>query len=255
MTRAHTYVWYELMTSDERSAEAFYHHVVGWSAADAGLPNQTYTLMSAGDHRVAGIMPLPKDAVGAGAKPGWMGYIGVGDVDAFAARVKQKGGAIHRPPADIPGIGRFAIVGDPQGVMFALFKGDGTPPPAVPPGTPGHGGWHELRAVDSANAFAFYSDMFGWTKAEAMDMGPMGVYQIFAIDGVPSGGMMTKGPDIPAPHWLYYFNVRDIDAAVTRVKEKGGEITQGPHDVPGGSFIVQGRDPQGAMFALVAPPK
>ncbi|GAC1548827.1 MAG: VOC family protein [Beijerinckiaceae bacterium] len=255
MPGAHTFVWYELMTTDERAAEAFYRHVVGWSAADAGIPSQSYILMSAGDHRVAGIMPLPTDAAAAGGKPGWIGYIVVGDVGASAARVKQKGGAVHRPPADIPGVGRFAIVADPQGVTFALFKGEGTPAPAVPQGTPGHGGWHELRALDGVKAFAFYADMFGWTKAEAIDMGPLGTYQIFAIDGVPSGGMMTKGQDIPAPQWLFYFTVPDIDAAAARVKEKSGEITQGPHEVPGGSFIVHGRDPQGALFALVALPK
>ena len=74
---------------------------------------------------------------------------------------------------------------DPHGAVFILFKGtsEEAPPPA-PAGTPGHVGWHELHAGDLDSAFAFYSGLFGWTKAEAMDMGPMGVYQIFAIDGV-----------------------------------------------------------------------
>ncbi|MBV9395778.1 MAG: VOC family protein [Methylobacteriaceae bacterium] len=248
------FVWYELMTSDTKSAESFYRNVVGWNGKDAGVPGQSYTLLGRGETHVAGLMPIPQDAVAAGARPGWVGYIGVDDVDAYAKRVKDKGGTIHREPADIPGVGRFAIVSDPQGVMFALFKGAGTPPPAVAPGTPGHAGWHELHARDGEKAFEFYSGMFGWSKAEAMPMGDAGVYQLFAIDGVPVGGMMTKMQQSPQPFWVYYFNVPDIQAAEARVKSGGGHIINGPMQVPGGSWIVQCLDPQGAMFALVAPP-
>jgi predicted enzyme related to lactoylglutathione lyase len=248
------FVWYELMTSDADAAEKFYGDVVGWGMKDAGVPGQHYTLAHAGESRVAGLMPIPQEACDSGARPCWIGYIGVDDVDAYAARVKDKGGAIHRQPADIPGVGRFAIVADPQGVMFALFKGAGTPPPAVAPGTPGHTGWHELHGLDGGKAFEFYADMFGWTKGDAVDMGPMGIYQLFAIGGVPVGGMMTKMPSTPSPFWVYYFNVSEIRAAEARVKAAGGQIINGPHEVPGGAWIVQCLDPQGAMFALVAPP-
>jgi predicted enzyme related to lactoylglutathione lyase len=248
------FVWYELMTTDTKAAESFYRNVVGWSAKDAGMPGQSYTLLGPGEIHVAGLMPIPQEACDAGARPGWIGYVGVDDVDAYTARVKDKGGAIHREPADIPGVGRFAIVADPQGVIFALFKGAGTPPPAIAPGTPGHAGWHELHALDGAKAFEFYSDMFGWTKDQAMEMGPVGVYQLFAIGGVPVGGMMTKMANMPSPFWVYYFNVPEIRAAEGRVKAAGGQIINGPHEVPGGSWIVQCLDPQGAMFALVAPP-
>jgi predicted enzyme related to lactoylglutathione lyase len=246
------FVWYELMTSDANAAEKFYSDVVGWNMKDAGLPSQRYTLAHAGDLGVAGLMPIPQEA--AGARPGWIGYIAVDDVDAYARRVKDKGGAIHREPADIPGVGRFAIVADPQGIMFALFKGASAMRPPIKPGTPGHGGWHELHALDGVKAYGFYSDMFGWTKDQAMDMGPVGVYQLFAIDGVAVGGMMTKMPSTPSPFWLYYFNVPEIRAGEARVKAAGGQIINGPTEVPGGSWIVQCLDPQGAMFALVAPP-
>jgi predicted enzyme related to lactoylglutathione lyase len=247
------FVWYELMTSDLDAAEKFYRDVIGWKTKDAGMPGQRYTLAHAGESRTAGLMAIPQEACDAGAQPGWIGYVGVDDVDAYAARVKEKGGSVHRDPADIPGVGRFAIVADPQGIIFALFKGAGTPPPAVAAGTPGHAGWHELHAQDGVKAFEFYSDMFGWTKADAMDMGPMGVYQLFAIDGVPVGGMMTKMPSTPSPFWLYYFNVAEIGAAEGRAKAGGGQVINGPMQVPGGSWIVQCLDPQGAMFAMVAP--
>jgi uncharacterized protein len=70
---------------------------------------------------------------------------------------------------------------------------------------------------------------------------------------VPSGGVMTKPKEVPAPRWQYYFNVGDIDAATARVKERGGQILNGPMEVPGGSWIVQCTDPQGALFALLEP--
>jgi predicted enzyme related to lactoylglutathione lyase len=160
---------------------------------------------------------------------------------------------VHRAPADIPGVGRFAVVADPQSAVIALFKGTGTSPPA-PANTPGYAGWRELLAADAAAAFAFYSEMFGWTKGDAADIGPMGTYQLFALasGGEPIGGMMTKPPHVPAPFWTYYFQVDGIAAAVARINAAGGTIINGPMEVPGGSWIVQALDPQGAMFALVS---
>jgi uncharacterized protein len=249
------FVWYELMTTDVPAAAAFYSAVVGWGAQDAGLPGPPYTLLTAGETMVGGLMPLPEEAHAAGGRPGWLGYIGVDDIDAFAARVKQAGGAIHRGPDEIPSVGRFAVAADPQGAMFVLFQGgpDMQPPPPVAPGTPGHTGWHDLRAVEWQSAFAFYSGLFGWTKAEAVDMGPGGLYQTFAAGGAAIGGMMTRSENGPAPGWLYYFNVEDIDAAAARTKDGGGKVQSGPHEVPGGRWIIQGLDPQGAAFALVGP--
>ena len=248
------FVWYDVMTSDPKAAESFYCKVIGWEAKDAGMTNHPYTLFSARPVMIGGLMPIPDEVRAMGIPPHWTGYIGVDDVDAYAARVKEAGGAIHRAPEDIPGVGRFAVAADPHGAVFNLIKGFSTEPPKLPaPGTPGHAGWRELYAGDGDSAFAFYSKLFGWTKGEALDMGPMGTYQLFAIDGVPSGGMMTKPKEVSAPRWQYYFNVVDIDAVEARVKERGGQVLHGPMEVPGGSWIVQGSDPQGALFALLEP--
>ncbi len=247
------FVWYELHTTDAEAAEAFYRAVVGWSTRESGAPEQRYTVLSVGTAELGGLMVLPANACAAGARPGWIGYIGVDDVDAYAARLKQAGGVVHRAAEDIPGTGRFSVVADPQGASFVLFKGSVEQPPERPaPGAPGSAGWRELHAADWEQAFAFYSGMFGWQKAETVDMGPMGIYQLFAADAEPIGGMMTGTDAVPAPFWLYYFNVDDIDLAVTRVKENHGKVLQGPHQVPG-TWIVQCLDPQGAMFALTGP--
>jgi predicted enzyme related to lactoylglutathione lyase len=256
------FIWCELMTTDAAGAEAFYTHVVGWKAQDSGLPgiDYSYTVIGIGGADIGGILALPKEASEAGARPGWMGYVAVADADASAASIQAAGGAVHRPPADIPSVGRFAVVADPQGAVFNIMKPNppaGSPDIQLPaPGAPGHVGWHELHATDREAAFAFYAGQFGWTKDEAFDMGgPAGVYQLFATGDAAVGGIVNKMPAFPAPFWLYYFNVEDIDAAIGRLTEGGGKVMNGPHQVPGGSWIVHGLDPQGAMFALAGPRK
>jgi predicted enzyme related to lactoylglutathione lyase len=248
------FVWYELMTSDIAAATRFYSDVVGWSAKDAGMSGMSYSLFSAGDIQVAGVMAIPDAARQGGMRPAWFGYIAVDDVDKSAEALKKAGGTVHREPADIPGVGRFAFVADPQGAMFYLFRGMSEAPPSPPMGTVGLGGWHELYAADLEPAFAFYAKLFGWTKGEAMDMGAMGVYQLFNKGSEMIGGMMKKLDSMPMPMWNYYFTVPEIDAAAARVKAGGGAVVNGPMDVPGGSRIIQCMDPQGAMFALVTPP-
>lgn len=247
-----TFVWYELMTTDV-AAEAFYQAVVGWTPEVSAAVDMRYTVMHAGEARVAGIMQLTSQMCEAGARPGWRGYIGVPDVDAAAERLKQAGGTVHRAPDDIPNVGRFAVVADPQGAPFMLFTPLGSDASAVPNGAPGHVGWRELYASDWPAAFAFYADQFGWTKDRAIDMGPMGTYQLFAAGSEAIGGMMNKPDPAQPPAWLFYFVVDAIDAAIGRITDNGGQVVHGPFEVPGGSWIIQAVDPQGARFALAAP--
>jgi predicted enzyme related to lactoylglutathione lyase len=247
-----SFVWYDLMTSDQKAAEAFYKAVVGWDMADSGMPDRSYTILSKGKDQIGGLMPIPKEACDRGAKPMWTGYIGVADVDAAVNELKKKGGTVKRPPEDIPGVGRFSVVADPGGATFNLFTHKGDETPKGPSMAPGQVGWRELNAADGPKAYDFYSQMFGWTKTEAMDMGNLGVYQLFAAGGKDAvGGIMTKMAEMPSPMWLFYFVVGNIDAAVERVKKAGGQVINGPMEVPGGAWIIQGIDPQGAMFALV----
>jgi predicted enzyme related to lactoylglutathione lyase len=252
-TIGNPFVWYDLMTPDLKAAEKFYGAAVGWKIADSGMPGMSYSILSAGDVMVGGLMQRPKEM--GDAAPGWNGHVYVSDVDDYAKRVTKAGGEVHRPPTDIPGIGRFAVVGDPGGAVFILFKPNSEESPAaVPRGTPGHIGWRELHAGDGAKAWDFYSSLFGWSKSQALDMGKMGVYQIFKTGSEDdAGGMMTKMPDTPNPYWLYYFNADAIDAADARVKKAGGKVMMGPHQVPGGQWIIQCADPHGNIFGLVAP--
>ena len=246
------FVWYELMTTDTEAAKAFYGDVVGWKAQDAPMPGMTYTLLSAGETQVGGLMALPEQLRAMGVPPNWRGYVAVDDVDAWTEKAKSLGASVRMEPMDIPGVGRFAVVADPQGAVFSLFKWSqpGSPEP-VAQGTPGHVGWHELTSSDWEKGFDFYSAMFGWEKDMSVPMGEMGVYQTFGLGGRMIGGMMNRPPNVSASFWTYYFNVGDIDAAVDRAKAGGAQIMHGPAQVPGGGWIVIAEDPQHAVFALL----
>jgi uncharacterized protein len=244
------FAWYELITTDVAAAKTFYTKVMGWGALDASMPGGAYTLFTAGNAPVSGLMELPEGARKMGGEPTWIGYVGVDDVDATAERIRHLGGAVLVPPTNVPNISRFSIFADPQNTRLALSKWlrpDHQQP--ADPGAPGRVGWHELLAADWEKALAFYGEVFGWQKADA-DVGEMGTYQLFSVAGQTIGGMLTKPPQIPAPFWLYYFNIDDLGPAAQRVKAGGGQILEDPFEVPGGSWVVQCTDPQGAMFAL-----
>lgn len=248
------FVWYDVMTTDTKAATDFYTHVVGWTAQEFPMgEGRMYTVFSQGGTMVAGLMALPHEAAQMGMPPCWSGYVAVDDVDADAKRVETLGGKIQRPPEDIPNVGRFAVVSDPGGGVFLLFKPSTNETPVkVEPMALGHIGWHELYAGNIDREWDFYEKLFGWTKDRAFDMGAMGNYQTFNAAGEPCGGMMTKPAMIPVSFWNYYLSVDGIDAAADRVKARGGTILQGPLEVPGGAWIVQGTDPQGAHFALIS---
>ena len=251
------FVWYELMTSDVEAAKSFYTEVIGWKTKAWEGPGD-YTMWVAGEFPIGGVMTLPDEVKQMGVPPHWMGHVRVDSADAAVKKVEELGGKVLRPPEDIPEVGRFAIVADPQGAALSLFQ----PEREMPPGdgkARGEISWHELNTTDYESAWKFYSGLFGWKETDSMDMGEgMGTYFMFTSQGQDTsmGGMsnIAKAQGFP-PSWLFYANVEDIDAAVERVKNNGGAVMNGPMDVPGGGKIAQCTDPQGAAFALYAEDK
>lgn len=246
-----SFVWYDLATTDPAAAARFYAGVVGWSPEP--VPDKPYTLFKTGSAALAGVHQMPADLEERGVPPHWSGHIHVADVDASLAQVVEAGGQCRFGPADLPGVGRFAVVTDPDGAHFYLFTPsyDHWEPPVMSPGSIG---WRELHTRDQAAALGFYAGLFGWERSQAIETGPMGTYQLFAYDGLDRGGMMNTQPGMP-PHWLFYVAVDDVATAAERVKAGGGTIVFGPVEVPGGAWTLNCRDPQGAYFALVSPPK
>jgi predicted enzyme related to lactoylglutathione lyase len=248
---ADNFVWYELCTSDVDAAQHFYRQVIGWEAAPfpqgAGAD---YRVLSAAGRGVAGLMPLPDGM----ARPFWLGYVGVADCDAAIASATAVGATFERV-IDSPEVGKIALISDPQGIGYAMIETYGDHrSDAFNQALPGHGNWHELCAVDATGAFEFYAAQYGWTKGLTMPMGSMGSYQLVQADGVDIGAIVSAG-DGMIPGWLFYFGVPDIDAAAASITGNGGTIRYGPAEVPGGVWIVQFADPQGATAAIVGPRK
>jgi predicted enzyme related to lactoylglutathione lyase len=246
------FVWYDLMTPDPEAAQAFYAAVAGWGTEVFPGMQPPYTMWTANGTPIGGSMTLQDEAVAAGARPHWLAYVAVPDVDATAARAQELGSRILVPPTPIPTVGRFAVLADPQGAHIALFRpdqGDRPEPEGMPP--VGDFTWHELATPDPDAAWDFYADLFGWEKTSAMDMGEMGTYQMFGRKGATLGGIYRQPDTMPGPPaWLHYARVPDVNAAVEAASQNGGQIIHGPMEVPGGDWVAMMTDPQGGMFAV-----
>jgi uncharacterized protein len=153
------------------------------------------------------------------------------------------------------------MVTAPPGAPFYVMK---PTPPANDPNAqsdvfsvdqPQHVRWNELATTDPDAALNFYRKQFGWDQEGDMDMGEMGKYRFIQDRGTNIGAVMRKPPQLPASMWSYYIGVDDIDRALEAIKAGGGQVLNGPMEIPGGEFAVNGMDPQGAAFGLVGPRK
>jgi hypothetical protein len=252
-----SFIWYELITPDPVGAKAFYDAVVGWTIEVEPSGEMDYRMITRTDGRMAGgVMRLTDDMASHGAKPTWLGYIYVDDVDASVASIEGAGGKVLLPAFDIPGIGRIAMVADPQGAPFYVMK----PLPRADdpdaksdvfsPTEQQRVGWNELNTSDPAAARRFYTGQFGWDDKDFMDMGEMGEYRFLDHDGTRIGALCGLMPGAQ-PKWRYYFRVPSVSKAKAAAENNGGKIVMGPMEVPGGDHIVIGSDPEGAEFALV----
>jgi hypothetical protein len=243
------FVWHQLLTRDVPGAKKFYPSLAGWKAQPWPL-DPAYTVCHAGDVPTASMMPMAPEFP-AEVPAHWMCYIGTRDVDAVAEAAVLAGGYIVKQPSDLKGAGRYSVLADPQGAVFAIIDPENARAEAKGNTPAGQFSWHELATTDHEAAFAFYSNLFGWEVSRRMDMGPVGVYLIFGWGGEEKGGMYIKSAEMPGQaFWLPYLNVRSVDTAVAGVENGGGKIMQPPMDVPGGGRISVIQDPAGAAFAL-----
>lgn len=253
MDKPGDHVWYELLTSDVEAAQRFYADVLGWTYADSGVPDMDYRIISAGAHPIGGAMQITPEMAGEGARPIWLGYVTVADIDATIADVRSRGGKVLMEPMDIPMVGRIAMVTDPAGAPFNIIKplGCGKSRAFADDGPrPGHCAWNELLTTNQKGAWDFYGALFGWKQDGEMDMGAMGKYQFIRHGGV-IGAIMQATPEMGAPRWNRYFRVVNIDRAREAVEKGGGQVIHGPDEIPGGEYAMNCVDPQGAHFGLV----
>jgi predicted enzyme related to lactoylglutathione lyase len=243
------FVWYELTTPDVAGAKKFYPPITGWGTQQF---DKDYTMWTTRGVPFAGIFPLGSEQRQKGIPPNWMPYVDVDNVDETARKATSLGGKTMHGPQDIPNTGRFAVLQDPQGAVFGVYKSnkssqawDGTP-------VVGRFSWHELMTTDYKKAFDFYRQLFGWEKVSEMDMGGGNVYFMYGMKGKMYGGMFNRPPEMSgmSPFWLMYVHVKDIDKAVDTAKRAGAFVKQPPMEVPGGGMIAILGDPQGAAFAV-----
>jgi uncharacterized protein len=245
-------LWYELMTTDMKAAETFYKKVVGWTSAPFEGSPQPYAMFSrSGEIPVAGVLKTPENMT---APPFWAMYVGVPKLEEARDQIARLGGSDVSPVIEIPNIGRMQMMKDPQGAAFYIYEPASAEQPPEAAAEVGEASWHELMTTDAPAAMKFYSEIFRWTPSETLDMGPIGKYHMFNRPHGMIGGMMNKPPEMAnvPPNWQIYFRVPDITAAVERIKQNGGQILNGPMEVPGGDMVLNAMDPQGGAFSLHA---
>jgi uncharacterized protein len=258
---AGSFIWYELMTPDATAAAKFYGAVVGWKIAERGDPaasgGQGYRMIATSDGgNAGGVLQLTADMLKHGARPMWLGYLHVKDVDAALAAIEADGGKTQMPKRALP-VGDIAMVADPMGTPIYVMR------PQPPPGRPDaesdvfdanaveHVQWNELQSPDLARAKAFYAKHFAFEFKDVMSMGPAGDYCFFDHAGVRLGAIMQKPPQGAISTWVFYFGVRSVAAAKRAIEQGGGKIVNDIHEVPGGDWIVVATDPHGTAFGVV----
>jgi uncharacterized protein len=251
------FCWYELMTTDTEAAKRFYGELVGWKVQPVEMPGMDYAMwQKPGGGEIGGVSTLPPEAAAMGAPPHWLLHVAVDEVDGAVAKARDLGAQVHVPPTDIPGYGRFAVLADPQGGTFGVYKGNQDYEATGVDQALGGISWHELMTSDLEGAKKFYTALFGWKETATMDMGPeMGTYWMFGHTDKSYGGMMKRSPQMPVTAWVAYVTVPDTRKVVERVPQLGGQVLYGPQEVPGGGIVAMGLDPQGAAFAVYSEDK
>lgn len=255
------FIWYELMTPDPDASKRFYDAVVGWNIEAQPAGDMDYRMIGRSDGgNAGGVLRLTEEMQAHGARPGWLGYLYVDDVDATVREAEAEGGKALMPPHDLPAVGRIALIADPQGAPLYVMRP--TPPPDAPPDAksdvfsvdqPQHVRWNELWSENPAASIDFYTRHFGWRQDGDMDMGEMGKYQFLHHGDTMIGAVMPRMPDMPVSMWNFYVGVDDIDRAAEAVRANGGQVFQEPIEIPGGEYSINATDPQGAMIGFVGP--
>ncbi|MEO0062797.1 MAG: hypothetical protein RLZZ08_1357 [Pseudomonadota bacterium] len=256
-------IWYELMVPDVAGIAPMYRAVLGWAIPAQGMAmpsGSEYRMIVRGDGgNAGGVLTISPAMADQGARPTWLLYFHVADVDDAVATATKLGATVHMPPTTMPGTGRMAMLADPGGAPFYVMTP--TPPPGQPDATsdlfdvasPGHCRWNQLDTADAARADAFYKALFGWNTDRSMPMGAAGDYRFIDCNGVNIGAINPVSTAGQPDRWLPYFGVADIDAAHAAALANGFMVQGAIHEVPGGDWIFQGRDAAGTALAFVGP--
>jgi predicted enzyme related to lactoylglutathione lyase len=246
-----TFSWVENATTDQDGAKRFYATLFGWDYDDSPVGDGVvYSMAKLGDDFVAAIAPQQPDERQMGVPPHWNSYITVDDVDSVSARVEDGGGTLHAPPFDVMDVGRMAALSDPTGAVAYLWQAKRHIGAGLV-NSPGAFCWNELATRDPDVAQQFWSGLLGW-EFERIDAAPMDYWTIRNA-GSDNGGMHRMRdempPEVPS-HWLVYFAVASIDAALETALGAGGPTILPKTQAGGTNTFAVVSDPNGATFGL-----
>ena len=252
ITRLGTIDWIDLTVPAVDQAQDFYRAVLGWSYEASTTPMGTYYIAQAAGHEAAGLMaPAPDQDT----PPAWTIFVRVASADDTLAAAETAGGTVLAPAFEIPGGARVGVLSGPDGAMLAVISGGPEPAadePRLRREAPGAVGWCELLTRDPHAAVSFYDALFGWMAVRDEATG----YSVFRLGDGEVAGMLPMPaempPEVPA-HWLVYFHVSDLDAAVRSAEAGGGNVEKAPVEMAGARFAVLS-DPSGAVFGLLQLP-
>jgi predicted enzyme related to lactoylglutathione lyase len=246
------FAWHELNTTDPDAAQSFYAQITPWKTEPMEeIPN--YTLWMNGGAPIGGMLPLSDASTERGVPPHWLAYVHVYDLDACVRQATALGGSVLTAPKEVPNVGCWAVIADPEGVAIGIYEPANIDAMRDRSSPPGQFSWHELMTNDYKKAFDFYRPLFHWETTSEYNMERLGIYHMFGQKGEVLGGMFNRTADMPSPNWVSYIRVGDVKQAAESVTQAGGVVMNGPMVVPGGDWIAQCRDAQGATFALHAP--
>ena len=244
-------IWHDLMTSDVSKAKRFYAELLGWEyqiehATDfAWRPGEEadYPLILADGEAHGGLVDAGQDI-----SSHWLAWVEVENVDATAAKAKSLGATIDQKPFDVPGVGRGAVIRDPQDAIICPF---------VPTYSFPHPGgtflWNELITDDIESAKLFYGELFGW-KTKDVDIGRLGIYTVFTrADDADTAGVMKRPLGMAGPAaWVTYVATNDVEETISRAEMLGASVRMKGTAVPslGQSAVLT--DVTGAVFGVLA---
>lgn len=243
--------WVDLGTPDIDAAVEFYGGLFGWDIPEAENAEQTggYRQAMLRGKPVAGMMPLMQE----GQPPAWSTYVSVEDADATVAKAKDAGATVFAEPMDVMELGRMAVFADSNGAVIGIWQ-PGTFVGAEVVNESNAVVWNELNTRGPEAAESFYGGVFGWGfEARQFENGP---YTSLKAGGDTVGGMIDitgRAPDEVPAHWLVYFAVDDVDAAVDKANGSGGGVALEPFDIAEVGRIAILKDPFGAVFAAMTP--
>ena len=245
--------WLNLMTTDPELANRYYQELFPWRVNAHEAPGiGTITVYQLGDKSFGGPMALdPKYKI----PSHWITYFSVIDVEKACRETEENGGKVCYKPFDIPGMGKTAILNDPNGTPFHVLA------PETPNGAQNIVGsetgqicWLELMADDPRKTGAFYEKVLDWTIAEESP-DPNIPYFVGKAGEVVVAGILERPKEMePINNWLPYFLVKNLEESSEAGQKMAGKKIMGPNSIPNLGTFSLFTDPTGAYFYLFENP-